>query len=210
VSEAHNQQEGVVSSASNMVRARNLRKVDALLMVRSGEIDGLALTKRVCEGQLQTVDAWTCKTSKCTFPGGSVFKGFLLARHRGGSLSLGEVTNEFEIGSDIRDVSGVGKKTAKVLEDVFGIKQVGQLAALTFEEADRIEAQIKSENLVGAFGHGLMRKLVQRAIAMATDGTMEVASEDEDDDDGQLLHETEGDTQVWHEVDAVHEGSHNT
>jgi hypothetical protein len=168
--------------------ACNKRKVDVLSLARQGKLEGGVLADRICEGGRIAVDAWSCKTSKMTFPAGSLWKAFVTQLH---IASLSDGTERFEKGAGLRELGGVGEKTAMVLSQTFGLKTVGSLAELTAERAAEIQARIKKEGLVRNMAAGKMLALVLAAQILVTTALMEVADDEEDDDDGHLLHATE-------------------
>ena len=140
------------------------------------------------EGGRISVDAWSCKTSKMTFPAGLLWKALLTYLHRAG---LSDVSKLFEKGAGLRELGGVGEVTAKVLYQVFRVKTVGDLPDLTEEKAVQIQERIKKEGSVRNMAAGKDACLGANARILLTTALMGVADYHEDDDDGQLLHAKE-------------------
>ena len=83
--------------------------------------------------------------------------------------------------------------TAKVFKEQFGIVTAGHLASLTPTRATEIQKEIKEKKLVKNFPAGKMEALREKAINLVRAALVDVDSDEEDDDDGQMLHDTEPD-----------------
>jgi hypothetical protein len=178
--------------SANTLVACNLRKVDVVRLVGEGKTEsGMALTHRICKNGDTSLNFWEDKKSK-TGVGGSLWCEYLCEKNGLGKASS---TQTWEESTPLagRGFGGIGPVTAKVFKEQFGIVTAGHLASLTPTRATEIQKEIKEKKLVKNFPAGKMEALREKAINLVRAALVDVDSDEEDDDDGQMLHDTEPD-----------------